>query len=95
MPAVSSASQSLGYDYIEALTDSDNIASQKVLEKCGFTFCETCSQNFEHPVLGLRDTAVYRIARPSKTLEDLGLLMQREAGVDDPDEARDFVPPIQ
>ncbi|KAI7163925.1 hypothetical protein KC349_g1035 [Hortaea werneckii] len=95
MPAVSSATQSLGYDYIEALTDSENIASQKVLEKCGFTFCETCSQNFEHPVLGLRDTAVYRIARPQKTLEDLGLVMQREAGVDDPDEARDFVPPIQ
>ncbi|RMX74686.1 hypothetical protein D0869_12348 [Hortaea werneckii] len=95
MPAVSSGTQSLGFDYIEALTDSENIASQKVLEKCGFTFCETCSQNFEHPVLGIRDTAVYRIARPSNTLEDLDLVMQREAGVDDPDEARDFVPPIQ
>ncbi|KAI7543105.1 hypothetical protein KC331_g7585 [Hortaea werneckii] len=95
MPAVSSASQSLGCDYIEALTDTENIASQKVLEKCGFTLCETCPQNFEHPVLGLRDTAVYRIARPPKTLEDLGLVMQRDAGVDDPVEARDFVPPIQ
>lgn len=89
MPAVSPFTQSLGYDYIEALTDSENIASQKVLQKCGFTFCETCSQNFEHPVLGLRDTAVYRIARPSKTLEDLGLIPQGEPGGDD------FVPPIQ
>ncbi|KAI6855687.1 hypothetical protein D0864_13388 [Hortaea werneckii] len=89
MPAVSPFTQSLGYDYIEALTDSENIASQKVLQKCGFTFCETCSQNFEHPVLGLRDTAVYRIARPSKTLQDLGLIPQGEPGGDD------FVPPIQ
>ncbi|KAI7557633.1 hypothetical protein KC319_g10146 [Hortaea werneckii] len=89
MPAVSPSTQCLGYDYIEALTDSENIASQKVLQKCGFTFCETCSQNFEHPVLGLRDTAVFRIARPSKTLEDLGLIPQGEPGGDD------FVPPIQ
>ncbi|KAI6806091.1 hypothetical protein KC332_g13750 [Hortaea werneckii] len=89
MPAVSSSTQCLGYDYIEALTDSENIASQKVLQKCGFTFCETCSQNFEHPLLGLRDTTVFRIARPSKTLEDLGLIPQGEPGGDD------FVPPIQ
>ena len=89
MPTVSPSTQSLGYDYIEALTDSENIASQKVLQKCGFTLCETCSQNFEHPLLGLRDTAVFRIARPSKTLEDLGLISQGECGGDD------FVPPIQ
>jgi len=95
MPAVSPFTQSLGYDYIEALTDSENIASQKVLQKCGFTFCETCSQNFEHPVLGLRDTAVYRIARPPKTLEDLGLVLPKEAGVNDPVEPQEFVAPIQ
>ena len=88
----------LGFDYIEALTVAQDWASRRVLEKCGFTYCETHPQDFENPVLGLCDTTVYRIARPGKTLEELGLLPHKVAkdktnAVDAADQ--ELIPPIQ
>ena len=66
------ASGGLGFDYVQAETDADNIASQKVLLKCGFQLVETLANAFDSPTLGLRDTLVYKIARPGMTLESLG-----------------------
>ena len=68
----STASGALGFDYVQAETDADNIASQKVLLKCGFQLVETLANAFDSPTLGLRDTLVYKIARPGMTLESLG-----------------------
>jgi RimJ/RimL family protein N-acetyltransferase len=80
----------VGFDYIEASTDTENWASRRVLEKCGFVLCETHSQGYNNPVLGLRDTAIYRIARPGRSLEELGLLESGEGRQD-----TQLVPPIQ
>lgn len=82
-----------GFDYIEAVTDTENGGSIKVLEKCGFRQCETRHQDFESPTHGLRDSAVFRVARPGKTLEQLGLIPQVDA-VREPDEQAP-VPPVQ
>ena len=57
---------------MQAETDADNIASQRILLKCGFTLVETIVDGFQSPILGLRDTLVYKIARPGMTLEGLG-----------------------
>ena len=71
-------------NYIQAETDQDNHASQNVLRKCGFEFIERLVGAFDSPVLGVRDTVVYRIARPGTKLLDIG-------------EGEDvgFVPPVQ
>ncbi|WPH00543.1 Hypothetical protein R9X50_00337200 [Acrodontium crateriforme] len=83
----------IGYDYLEGLTDTENYASQNILRKCGFTYCETREQDFYNPTLKQqRDTAFYRLARPGKDLEKLGLLPLKESSeADEPG----FVPPIQ
>jgi RimJ/RimL family protein N-acetyltransferase len=70
-------------NYIQAETDQDNLASQNVLRKCGFEFVERLAGAFDSPVLGVRDTVVYRIARPGTKLVGRG------------EEEDDFVPPIQ
>lgn len=80
-----------GFDFIEALTDTQNLASRKVLEKCGFICCEVIPQDFESPFFGLRDTVVYRIARPGKTLEGLGLTASDLTQSED----QGVTPPIQ
>ncbi|KAK5124367.1 hypothetical protein LTR85_001584 [Meristemomyces frigidus] len=85
----------VGCDYIEASTDSENWASQRVLEKCAFTYCETRLQDFENPTLGLRDTTVFRIPRPGKTLEDLDPLAPVKPGVASKAVDEEFVPPFQ
>lgn len=59
---------------MQAETDAENIGSQKVLAKCGFQLVETLQNAFDSPALGLRDTLVYRVARPGMTLEELGLV---------------------
>jgi hypothetical protein len=74
VPSPSTAPGGLGFDYVQAETDADNIASQKVLLKCGFQLVETLANAFDSPTLGLRDTLVYKIARPGMTLESLGHL---------------------
>ncbi|KAK4548869.1 hypothetical protein LTR36_008642 [Oleoguttula mirabilis] len=85
----------VGCDYIEASTDSENWASRRVLDKCGFTYCETRLKDFENPALGLRDTSVFRIPRPGKTLEELRPLMPKKPGVASGAIDEGFVPPIQ
>lgn len=52
------------YEYAEALTDPELVSSQSVLKKCGFQFVEKRENDFENPVLGMRDTLVFRLDRP-------------------------------
>ena len=59
-----------GTDHLEAWTDVQNLASQKILQKCGFTYCETIPDP-ENQLRGPSDILVYRKARPGKTLEEL------------------------
>lgn len=105
----STASGALGFDYVQAETDADNIASQKVLLKCGFQLVETLTNAFDSPTLGLRDTLVYKLARPGMTLESLGQverpvrlleIMGRSGpgklGYEKKEKVEDeFVPPVQ
>ncbi|KXT00847.1 hypothetical protein AC578_949 [Pseudocercospora eumusae] len=65
--------EGIGHDVIEGYTDSENFASHRILQKCGFTRCETAVGDFESPGMGLRDSVAFRLARPGKTLADLGL----------------------
>lgn len=58
-----SGGESGRHDYALALTDTELVASQNVLQKAGFRFIETREKDFENPVLGLRDTMFYRMER--------------------------------
>lgn len=51
------------YDYAEALTDTELVSSQNVLLKAGFKLHDRREKDFENPVLGTRDTLVYRMER--------------------------------
>lgn len=53
------------YDYAEAHTDTELVSSQNVLTKVGFKLHEKREKDFENPVLGLRDTLVFRMYRPA------------------------------
>jgi RimJ/RimL family protein N-acetyltransferase len=53
------------FEYAEAHTDPDLVTSQHVLQKAGFTLFERREKDFENPILGLRDTLVYRKYRPN------------------------------
>ncbi|KAI1527231.1 gnat family protein [Pyrenophora tritici-repentis] len=53
------------YDYAEAHTDTELVSSQNVLTKVGFKLHEKRDKDFENPVLGLRDSLVYRMYRPT------------------------------
>jgi RimJ/RimL family protein N-acetyltransferase len=55
------------FEYAEALTDPELKSSQNVLRKVGFELVERREQDFENPVLGWRDTLVFRMDRPSNT----------------------------
>ena len=59
-----------GHDYIEGVSDSKNKASQRVLEKCGLVLCEMVVNDPRNPS---HTTVIYRIARPGRSLEELGL----------------------
>ncbi|KAH6644419.1 GNAT domain-containing protein [Boeremia exigua] len=52
------------YEHAEAHTDPELESSQNVLRKVGFELYERKEKDFENPVLGWRDTLVFRIARP-------------------------------
>lgn len=52
------------FEYAEAHTDPELIASQRVMLKAGFEFLELREKDFDNPILGLRDTLVYRMKRP-------------------------------
>ncbi|KAK0277780.1 hypothetical protein LTR35_009616 [Friedmanniomyces endolithicus] len=80
-----------GFDYIEGRTAAENKASRGVLKKAGFSYCETGLQDFENPLRGKSDSVWYRIARPGKTLRELGLLPSEANGDDD----KPPTPPIQ
>ena len=67
-----------GHDHLEAWVDTRNTASRRVLEKVGFTQCVTLPEKYELPNMGWGSTVIYRLARPSKTLEALGLLPLEE-----------------
>jgi RimJ/RimL family protein N-acetyltransferase len=51
------------YDYAEAHTDPELVSSQNVLTKVGFKLHERKKNDFENPILGMRDTLVYRFYR--------------------------------
>ena len=51
------------YEYAEALTDTELVSSQNVLLKAGFKLRERRERDFDNPVLGWRDTLVYRMDR--------------------------------
>ncbi|KAM0718008.1 hypothetical protein Q7P37_006340 [Cladosporium fusiforme] len=74
VPSPSTSTSALGFDYMQAETDAANLASQAVLRKAGFELVEALPQAFESPMLGLRDTLIFRIARPGMTLRGLGLV---------------------
>jgi len=80
-PQTPSSSSSSSPNYILAETDQDNLASQNVLLKCGFEFVERLAGAFDSPVLGVRDTMVYRLWRDGKK--------------DKEEEKEGFVPPVQ
>lgn len=81
-----------GVDAITAYIDTQNPGSRRVLEKCGYTRCEYLTDQAIHvrnnPHNHMVDSYVYRIARPGKTLEELGLIAGQ--GEDEPPE-----PPVQ
>ncbi|KAH8726510.1 GNAT domain-containing protein [Phaeosphaeriaceae sp. PMI808] len=60
------------HDYAVALTDTELLSSQNVLSKVGFRLHEKREKDFENPVLGVRDTLVYRMARPDDIGRDAG-----------------------
>ncbi|KAF1963375.1 acyl-CoA N-acyltransferase [Byssothecium circinans] len=55
------------FEYAEAHTDPELVASQNVLEKAGFKLHEKRERDFENPILGWRDTLVYRMYRQDAT----------------------------
>lgn len=90
MPHASPDHQSLGFDYLEGWVNTDNWASRRVLEKCGFTICETLRvEDLKRHGHSLEVT-IYRIARPGMTLDQLGLLASEVSQEDSAPE-----PPVQ
>lgn len=67
----------VGFDHLEGWTDVHNWPSRHVLEKCGFTYCETIPDP-ENAVRGPSSIAIFRKARPGKSLHGLGLLVSEE-----------------
>jgi RimJ/RimL family protein N-acetyltransferase len=57
--------------YAEALADTELLSSQSVLLKAGFKLHERRDKDFENPVLGLRDTLVFRMYRPASTVDEV------------------------
>ena len=55
------------FEYALALTDTELIASQKVLTKVGFKLHERREKDFENPTLGWRSTLFYRLYRSDLT----------------------------
>jgi RimJ/RimL family protein N-acetyltransferase len=53
------------YGHAEAHTDPDLESSQNVLRKVGFELHERREKDFENPLLGWRDTLVFRMDRPN------------------------------
>ncbi|KAH7118984.1 GNAT domain-containing protein [Dendryphion nanum] len=56
------------FEYAEAITDPELVASQNVLKKVGFELHEIREKDFENPVLGWRDSMFFRYQRPDATI---------------------------
>lgn len=52
------------FEFAEAHTDPDLVTSQSVLKKAGFELIEVREKDFENPVLGWRDSVIFRYKRP-------------------------------
>jgi hypothetical protein len=52
------------FEYAEAHTDTELMTSHNVLTKVGFRVHEKREKDFENPVLGVRDTLIFRMYRP-------------------------------
>ncbi|KAI4730484.1 acyl-CoA N-acyltransferase [Aureobasidium sp. EXF-10728] len=58
--------------FAEAHVDPENVASLKLLERCGWQRSGKVEERaYTSPLLGLRDSVCYRIAREGYSLEDL------------------------
>ena len=79
-----------GFDHVEGCTNVNNFASKRILEKCGFTYCEM-EPDPNNQMLGPSETMIFRLARPGKNLEDLGLLTKEGFRP----EARPPTPPVE
>lgn len=79
--ALGGAEVTEGYDFSRAFVDVGNVASQRLLERCGWTRGEVLERDYESPQLGIRDAVVFRIARPGMKLEDV---MAVDGDVDGP-----------
>ncbi|KAI5199982.1 acyl-CoA N-acyltransferase [Aureobasidium subglaciale] len=77
-----------GQKFAEALVDTENMASIKLLQRCGWKQWGGVQQgDYTSPLLGVRDSVCYRIAREGCELED--------TVVEGEDEERAFVPDLQ
>lgn len=76
-----------GLDHVEGWIDVENAASRRVLEKCGFAFCEEMNAPDDAPGHVSR-VAVLRRARPGTGLGEMGLVRGQ-------DHADRPVPPVQ
>lgn len=57
-----------GWDYVEAVTDAENVRSVRMLENLGFTLWSSIKDDFDSVNMGLRSTKAFRLARPGTTL---------------------------
>ena len=69
--------------FAEAHVDTENVASLKLLERCGWQRGEVEERAYTSPLLGLRDSVCYRIAREGYKLEDMVKKEGEEAFVPD------------
>lgn len=70
--------------FAEAHVDPENVASIKLLERCGWHRWGKVEEGaYTSPLLGLRDSVCYRTAREGHTLEDLVNEVEEEAFVPD------------
>ncbi|CAK3904238.1 N-acetyltransferase p20 [Lecanosticta acicola] len=63
-----------GFDHVDGYTLADNIASQRILQKCGFTLVERRPVDFDgNPgMMASQELTIFRLARPGKTLDRYG-----------------------
>lgn len=85
-----SSADAAGFDYLEAVVDIENVASQRVLTKCNFELCQELPAHHADSMSG-QGSLVFRHPRPGKTLRELGL--DAASVAEPPDEP--FEPPIQ
>jgi len=57
--------------YAEAHVDTENVASIKLLERCGWQRGEVEERAYTSPLLGMRDSVCYKIAREGCSLVDM------------------------